>query len=138
MNQECLNLIHSNVDENDKTNPFNNYKNPVQNDVKCALCCGLYSTDESYNCAFCPFTFCIECYKHLCLTVGTPQQFISNKAHWKCFVCAKCERDKMERDIFIKQHLEKLLEILKNKINDGYIVGTSTEELKEFLNSINE
>ena len=133
LDQECLDLIKENVGEN---NPLYQYTNPTSNDVKCALCCGLYSTEETYNCSFCPFTFCVECFKHLCLTLGCPQQFISNKARWKCFVCSRCEENQMQRNVFVKEQLMSLLEILKKKLDEGCLIGTSEDELKEFIESV--
>ncbi|ELP94235.1 hypothetical protein EIN_186620 [Entamoeba invadens IP1] len=135
LNEECLQLVR--VIDN-QMNPFWKYENPGQNDVKCALCCGYYNKEETYNCSFCPFTFCVECYKHLCLTLGTPQQFISNKARWKCFVCSCCEQDKMERNNFIKQQLKTLLSVVDVRLKDGCVIGKSQEELKEFVDSLHQ
>ncbi|BFU23308.1 hypothetical protein EHI8A_002110 [Entamoeba histolytica HM-1:IMSS-B] len=135
LNDECLELLKKGTGEN-IYNPLYNYTNPMQNDVKCALCCGFYKKEETYNCSFCPFTFCVECYKRLCLTLGTPQQFISNKARWKCFVCSCCEPAAMNRNVFIKKQLELLIPIIEARISDGCVIGKSADELKEFVDSI--
>ncbi|KAL7715403.1 PHD-type domain-containing protein [Entamoeba marina] len=135
LNEECLDLIKQSVNGNEK-HPLFNYECKSQNDVHCALCCGFHGQKESYNCSFCPFTFCVECYKHLCLTLGTPQQFISNKARWKCFVCSCCEKDTMGRDKFIKDLLEELLEKIAIKLEEGCVIGTSVDELKEFVKEL--
>ena len=135
LDEECQTLIKENVGDN-QNNPLYQYTNPSSNDVKCALCCGFYSTEETYNCSFCPFTFCVECFKHLCLTLGCPQQFISNKAKWKCFVCSRCEENQMQRNVFIKEQLISLLEILKKKLDEGCLIGTNEDELREFIESV--
>ena len=120
-----------------EANPLYHYKeNSNNNDVKCALCCGLHKQKDSYNCCFCPFTFCVECYKHLCLTSGTPQQFISNKAKWKCFVCSCSENEKKERNVFIKEQLEKMIPFIEGKIKEGCVIGKSEEELSEFVETM--
>ena len=134
LNDECLAMVKEAVGDN-QMHPLYNYVNPTQNDSKCALCCGLSTSNELYPCHFCPFTFCDECYKRLCLTLGTPQQFLSNKNGWKCFACSNS--DHVDRDVFIKQQLEILLHVIDARLKDGCVIGKSADEQKEFVDSIN-
>ncbi|KAL7716006.1 PHD-type domain-containing protein [Entamoeba marina] len=122
LNEECLDLIKQSVNGNEK-HPLFNYECKSQNDKVTIV-------------LFVHLLFCVECYKHLCLTLGTPQQFISNKARWKCFVCSCCEKDTMGRDKFIKDLLEELLEKIAIKLEEGCVIGTSVDELKEFVKEL--